>query len=66
MKDDGPQEMFVLTTGGRDPVFSRASGGCICSVCGKTYYEHPYCKSILSFDGHPFLTEICDGTLVKL
>lgn len=46
--------------------FSRASGDCICSVCGKAYYEHPMYWGVLDYNQEPFLTELCSKDLVKL
>ena len=38
--------------------YSRASGDCICEVCGRIYYKHPlYCE---------WLNLLCNGTLVHL
>lgn len=39
----------------------RASGEVLCDVCGRKYYDHPAAQPEYSF-----LTELCDGTLVKL
>ena len=45
----------------------RASGECICDICGKTYYQHKeYASSGLTNDGVPWLNELCNGDLVKL
>lgn len=38
----------------------RASGDCVCSACGKLYYDHP------SVEGYEFLNRICNGDFVKL
>lgn len=38
----------------------RAGGGVVCDLCGKQFYDHPRVKEL------PFLTKLCDGTLVKL
>ena len=48
--------------------FVRASGDCLCSDCGKKYYDHPSDKApeSLDWEGHPFLRILCDGTRVKL
>lgn len=43
-----------------DPVFTRAGGDVICSLCGFDYYSHPH---------HPvclYLTVLCDGSVMKL
>lgn len=42
------------------PDFIRASGECICMVCGKNYYSHP------SHSEFKWLKVLCDGKLVKL
>ena len=46
--------------------FIRASGDCVCPVCGETYYKHPYNLDIVDGNGYPWLHVLCDGTLVKL
>jgi hypothetical protein len=46
--------------------FIRASGDCLCASCGREYRRHPQDKIELSYDGHPFLRILCDGTRVKL
>jgi hypothetical protein len=38
----------------------RAGGDCACEVCGRTYFRHPESRD------YPFLTVLCDGSLVKL
>lgn len=38
----------------------RVGGGCICTQCGKEYYDHPPVKGAL------WATRLCDGKLVKL
>jgi hypothetical protein len=38
----------------------RASGACICEVCGEEYYDH---APVIGYD---WLTRLCDGRLVKL
>lgn len=37
-----------------------ASGACVCEACGKTYHEHP------RHAPYPFMTKLCDNSLVKL
>ena len=51
----------------------RASGDCVCEVCGKLYRKHPYATEPENLgntgDGlglQPYLHRLCDGTLVKL
>jgi hypothetical protein len=39
----------------------RASGQCVCDVCGKLYYDHPYFA-----EPYEFLTILCNGDIVKL
>lgn len=38
----------------------RVSGECICSICKREYYYHPYLHKFA------FVKRICDGTIVKL
>ena len=38
----------------------RASGDCICDVCGYKFYDHH------EVPGYRWLRKLCDGTLVKL
>lgn len=49
-----------------DPDFRRASHAMVCEECGDEYGDHSYSYAYLSFDGHPFLTLLCSGRLVKL
>jgi hypothetical protein len=44
----------------QDPQFIRAGGDVVCNKCGKKYYEHA------EHPDYPFLTVLCDGSLVKL
>lgn len=39
----------------------RAGGECVCSICGKTYDRHKNCEG-----KYYWLTELCNGDLVKL
>ena len=39
----------------------RASGDCICSECGKLYYDHPY-----FIEPYEWINVICNGDFVKL
>ncbi len=41
--------------------FYRASGDCICEVCGKLYYDHLYFT-----EEYAFLNVLCNGDIVKL
>lgn len=50
-----------------EPWFERASGDVHCEQCGKKYYDHPRYKNAPScIDGSFPLTQLCDGSLVKL
>lgn len=52
----------------------RASGDCVCDVCHKKYYNHPYDtryplpESMWVVEGRPeyYLRKLCDGRTVKL
>jgi len=44
----------------------RASGDCLCELCDRPYWRHPYTYEYVDWDGHPFLKVACDGTLLKL
>lgn len=46
----------------------RASGACICEICGNEYRHrtHPDDLDHPSYDGLPCLVKLCDGRLVKL
>jgi hypothetical protein len=44
--------------------FVRASGDCVCDVCGKSYYQHPMAGPL--FEGRQWLHRVCNGDLVKL
>ncbi len=46
--------------------FYRASGNCICNVCGLTYYKHPHDPDVTDWDGNPWLHVLCNGERVKL
>lgn len=46
--------------------FTRASGDCVCVLCGKEYRKHPHDMDDLGYDGEPFLRLLCDGRRVKL
>lgn len=39
----------------------RASGDCICDICGKLYYDHSY-----FVEPYEWLNIICNGDMVKL
>lgn len=44
--------------------FYRADGRCLCPVCNKEYYKHPFSEH-QGWDG-PYLHKLCNGDLVKL
>lgn len=45
----------------------RAGGDVVCDVCGRKYYDHKeYEPSGKTNDGVPWLSELCNGDLVKL
>jgi hypothetical protein len=46
----------------------RCNGDMICDICGKSYDRHPLSElsARVSYDGVPFLNELCNGELVKL
>ncbi len=48
------------------PEYIRASGDCVCKLCGKEYWRHSFDLNHFDWDGFPYLTVLCDGTLVKL
>lgn len=45
--------------------FGRASGQCVCTLCGRQYLKHPYSEH-RSCDDQPYLHRLCNGKLVKL
>ena len=55
----------VVALGPTLPEFTRASGDCVCEVCGKEYWRHEMATEIVGSDG-PFLNRLCNGRLVKL
>lgn len=44
----------------------RMSGEARCEVCDEEYWRHPDSHEHLDWEGHPYLTRLCDGRLVKL
>lgn len=61
---EGPQKDWEID-------FIRASGGCLCEVCGLEYRKHPFDQDILGMEDHqgvrqPYLNVLCDGLRVKL
>jgi hypothetical protein len=48
------------------PSFSHTCGDFVCEHCGKEFRRHKDYTGVMSYDGQPFLTELCDGSLVKL
>jgi hypothetical protein len=45
--------------------FVRASGDCVCEICGKKYYQHKFTEH-RDWNDDPFLNKLCDGRIVKL
>lgn len=61
--------MFLIVNGPLpEPLgeYYRACGQCICDVCGKEYFKHPFDFWELSYTGEPFLHVLCNGDRVKL
>lgn len=48
------------------PQGDRASGNCICDVCGNRYIDHPMDWRVIGYGDVPFLNILCDGRRVKL
>jgi len=46
--------------------FIRASGDCVCEVCGDQYRHHPHDMKQLGYNDEPFLRVLCNGRRVKL
>jgi hypothetical protein len=46
--------------------FVRAGGDCVCSACGKKYYDHPYDERFRGPNDERYIKRLCDGRLVKL
>lgn len=51
---------------GEEYTWYRAGGGCICSICGREYWNHPLDVNVVSWDGQLFLHILCDGNRVHL
>lgn len=49
---------YTLTS--NSPEIKRVNGGLVCSICNKTYYEHP------PIHEEPYLTLLCNEERVKL
>lgn len=59
-------EPTTILTDPSSQEYIRASGEVICEICKKEYYKHPWYRTILGYDGEPFLRKICSGIIVKL
>lgn len=46
--------------------FFRASGDCLCEICGTEYRKHPDDMENIGYDGYPYLKKLCNGRRVKL
>lgn len=44
----------------------RADGRCLCKICGEEYRTHNHVKTVLDYNGEPYLRELCNGRYVKL
>jgi len=49
-----------------NPSGERASGECVCAVCGKLFYDHPLDWRVIEYGNRPALQVLCDGQRVKL
>lgn len=49
-----------------EPEMRRASGDCLCDLCGREYRRHPFTFEYTDWNGEPFLHVLCNGDLVKL
>lgn len=57
--------MHDLKENNQEEIF-RADGRCICEICGKEYWKHPFSEHVDYATGEPYLNVLCDGCLVKL
>ncbi len=48
------------------PGYLTAGGDVVCKACGRKLFDHPYDPRYKSWDRKPYLTVVCDGSLVKL
>lgn len=46
--------------------FLRVNGDAICTLCGRTYKQHPTDGEVLKVRPQLILVHLCDGTLGKL
>lgn len=56
--------MHDLMENNQEEIF-RADGRCICEICGKEYYKHPFSEH-RDWNDEPYFNVLCDGSLVKL
>ena len=59
------RRVLVQTDGRAAKTMRRASGECVCLICGKQYRQHPPSED-RDWNGDPFLNLLCNGDLVKL
>lgn len=64
--DGGASHFFKQVQSNEPPESFRASGNCLCPVCGKEYHTHPYDYDQVSGSGEPYLFVLCNGSRVKL
>ena len=60
------EDVVLFLVKGVEENIKRASGDCICEICGKKYSEHPFDLAHLDYYDNPFLNRLCGGRLVKL
>lgn len=46
-------------------LYKRCDNACVCE-CGLPYWRHPFAADPVDWNGEPWLTALCDGTLAKL
>jgi len=64
-RDFGVHVQTIANEADPDP-FLRASGDCVCDVCGDQYRHHPHDMKQLGYGDEPFLRVLCNGRRVKL
>ena len=64
--DNNTQRLFEMLHQDDEPVWRRASGSCICKLCGLAYREHPMFDEQLGMVSHPIDHRLCNGDVVHL
>ena len=49
-----------------DAAGERASGDCVCAVCGRGYFIHPFDWRGIGYGNVPFFKVLCNGERVKI